>query len=106
MRARSMSRTSTCVEIDVMGWSSRYTATWLSVRYSAEPVAMPRMTIELRPGIDRDEIDARQRGNDVGDALQCLLLDVGRRERRDALCHVLQVDVAPRRGHDDLFQLR
>jgi hypothetical protein len=51
IRAMSISRTSTCCEFEVMGWSSRYTDTWLSVRYSAEPVEMPRITIELRPGI-------------------------------------------------------
>src|SRR5690606_36936530 len=51
MRAMSIMRTSTCCEIDVIGCSSRYTATWLSVRYSAEPVEMPRMMTEFRPGM-------------------------------------------------------
>ncbi len=52
-----------------------------------------------------DEVDARQRVDHVRGALHRLPFDVGGRKRRDALRDVLQVDVAPRGGDDDLLQL-
>jgi hypothetical protein len=51
MRSMSTAWISRCCEMEVTGCSSRYTETWLSVRYSDEPVEMPRIEMALRPGM-------------------------------------------------------
>ena len=52
-----------------------------------------------------DEVHARQRADYVLGVLQRLPLDVGGREGGDALPDLLEVQLAPRRGHDDGFEL-